>query len=265
MITMWCIKWLDLCSRHLFYSGDHGFIKGYVFFHSAQRMNIKIKGGPLFSPFALVLCWECGFYVKSTNTFSFVHRKVLMKISFFCFVFIFKKNCLFVLVYFSMFILFLFNFFAMAIVKVFLVSCLVTNNSDGTFIYFIVVCNDDWVGPSIFFSKWKWQNSCASMWNLYVFDFSLPFWATMIMVFLKYFLKYVIDILIFMFPFISVWFVCLFNDLNILFKNYVVLFVCLFYNLILFVLLCKQQNFSKWHVDFVVFLCWWILLMVCSC
>jgi hypothetical protein len=176
-------------------------------------MNIKIRGGPLFSPLAFVLCWECGCYVKSTKTLSFVHRKVLMKISFFCFLFIFFSICLFVLVCFQCLFFFFKNFFAMEIVKVFLISCLITNNGDDTHIYFIVVCSDDGVAPSSFFSLWKWKNSCASMWNIYVFDFPLPFCAIMIMVFFKCFLKYVIDILIFMFPFILVWFVCLFNDL----------------------------------------------------
>jgi len=43
-------------------------------------------------------------------------------------------------------------FFAMAIVKVFLIYCLTTNNGDGTFIYLIMVCSDDWMAPSSFFS-----------------------------------------------------------------------------------------------------------------
>ncbi len=88
--------------RHLFDSGDHGFIRWSKISHCAQRMNIKIRGTPLFSPFTLVLCLECGCYVKSTNTLSFVHRKNLGEnFLFFVLCSFFKKNCLFVLVCFQ--------------------------------------------------------------------------------------------------------------------------------------------------------------------
>lgn len=84
MITMWCIKWLDLCWLIIYLIVAIMALLNNKKNHCAQRMNIK--GGPFFSPFTLVLCWECGCYVKNTKTLSFVHRKVLVNISFFCFV-----------------------------------------------------------------------------------------------------------------------------------------------------------------------------------
>ncbi len=122
-------------------------------------MNIKIKGGPLFSPFTLVLCWECGCYVKNTDNFSFVHRKVSVKISFFFVLCSFSfLICLFVLVFFQCFLkIYIFSTkkFAMAIAKVFLVSCFC--NGNGKILVHQCEIFACWIFPYHFVQQWSWS------------------------------------------------------------------------------------------------------------